>query len=75
MCLPAVLQVNRMLSFALNSKRLKDKLMDTSALIAEVRTGDAARCRALWQATLVVLGVVLARRRDPASALTGPELE
>ncbi|KAG2485619.1 hypothetical protein HYH03_015682 [Edaphochlamys debaryana] len=29
-------QVNRMLSFALNSKRLKDKLMDTSALIAEV---------------------------------------
>mgnify|MGYP001806742208 CR=1 FL=1 len=25
-----------MLSFALNSKKLKDKLMDTSALIAEV---------------------------------------
>ncbi|KXZ54227.1 hypothetical protein GPECTOR_5g319 [Gonium pectorale] len=29
-------QVNRMLSFALNSKRLKDKLMDTSTLISEV---------------------------------------
>ncbi len=36
-----------MLSFALNSKRLKDKLMDTSALIAEVRTGNAARWHGL----------------------------
>lgn len=31
-------QVNRMLSFALNSKKLKDKLMDTSVLISEVNT-------------------------------------
>jgi dynein heavy chain len=29
-------QVNRMLGFALNSKRLKDRLMDTSTLIGEV---------------------------------------
>jgi hypothetical protein len=28
-----------MLSFALNSKRLRDKLMDTSQLIGEVRAG------------------------------------
>ncbi|KAG1679690.1 hypothetical protein FOA52_006209 [Chlamydomonas sp. UWO 241] len=29
-------QINRMLGFALNSKRLRDKLMDTSQLISEV---------------------------------------
>jgi hypothetical protein len=31
-----------MLGFALNSKRLKDKLMDTTALIAEVRSAQPA---------------------------------
>ena len=29
-------QINRMLGFALNSKKLKDKLMDTSQLINEI---------------------------------------
>ncbi|KAF5829735.1 dynein heavy chain, N-terminal region 2-domain-containing protein [Dunaliella salina] len=31
-------QVNRILGFALNSKKLRDKLMDTNALLAEVNT-------------------------------------
>eukprot|EP00899_Mesostigma_viride_P012150 jgi/Mesvir1/20936/Mv08007-RA.1 len=31
-------QINRMLGYALNSKKLRDKLMDTSALIHEVNT-------------------------------------
>lgn len=36
-CLPShPMQVNRMLGFALNSKRLKDKLMDSSQLITEI---------------------------------------
>lgn len=35
-------QINRMLGFALNSKRLKDKLMDTSQLINEINI-DYAR--------------------------------
>jgi len=42
MARPACPQVNRVLGFALNSKKLRDKLMDTNALLAEVNT-DYAR--------------------------------
>lgn len=45
-------QVNRVLNFALNSKRLKDKLMDTSTLINEANLEHA---RAMNKATLQAL--------------------
>jgi hypothetical protein len=47
-----VLQVNRILGFALNSRKLRDRLMDTSQIISEVNLDYA---RALNRATFEAL--------------------
>lgn len=57
-------QVNRVLLFALNSKKLKDKLMDTSSLINEANLEHA---RAMNKAALQSLAAAAVADSDAAS--------
>lgn len=43
--LKTALQVNRMLGFALNSKRLRDKLLDTNQLVSVQLCGQSLRAK------------------------------
>lgn len=64
-------QVNRVLMFALNSKKLKDKIMDTSSLINEANLGHARAMNKAALQSLAASGGAQADAVKHASAAQG----